>query len=179
MDKKVILTGLLAVFLVSFVSITGQFIALHNQEVQLRNKIVAKQVENRSNFDNMWKKIKQTSNVSDKYKDGFKEVLVAYTENRKDLSENLLMKWGNEAVPTFDNTMYKQLNNIIVSSRNDFTLHQKELIDLKREYDNLVNVFPNSLYFKAMHTPKLEIKVVTSTKTENAFDTCLENEVNL
>ena len=94
--------GVLAVLVVLGGSLISTGVGLYNQEVALKNQIEAKQTENKANFDNMWKKIKQTTNVSEEYKSGLVEVVKAYTEGRKDTSENMLMKWGAEAVPNFD-----------------------------------------------------------------------------
>ena len=177
--KKYTIIGIATFIAICFVTLFGNIIGLYNQEVSLRNKIEAKQTENMSNFDNMWKKIKQSTNVADKYKDGLKEVLEVYTLGRSDKSDNMLMKWGAEAVPNFDSTIYKQLNNIIVASRDDFALNQRELIDLKRAHDNLITVFPNNIVFALFKVEKIDIKVVTSTKTQETFDTQLDDEVQL
>lgn len=176
---KYTLIGILAFLVVVGFSVVGTGINLYNQEVQLRNQIVAKQEENKSNFDNMWKKIKQSTNVSDKYKDGLKEVLAAYTDGRKKESSQLLMDWTKEAIPTFDSSIYKQLNNIIVSSRDDFTLNQKELIDLNRQHDVLLDKFPNNIYYRIMGINKINITVVTSTKTDKAFEVGKDDDVEL
>lgn len=179
MKAKYVGIAILSFLIISIFSVVGTGIGLYNQELELRKEINAKQVENTSNFDNMWKKIKQSANVADKYKDGLKEILEVYTEGRSEGSENLLMKWGAEAVPNFDSSIYKQLNNIIVASRDDFTMNQKELIDLKREHDTLINRFPNNIYYRVLGVNEIEIKVVTSTKTDKTFETGKDDEVEL
>ena len=169
--------GILTVALVLGGSIISTGISLYNQEIALKNQIEAKQTENKANFDNMWKKIKQTTNVSDEYKTGLVEVVKAYTEGRKDTSENMLMKWGAEAVPNFDSSIYKQLMNIIVASRDDFTLNQKELLDLNREHDTLIDTFPNNVFYRVMGVQKIKVTTVTSTRTEETFKSGIDDEV--
>ena len=179
MKAKYILIAILSFLIVTSASVVGKGISLYNQELVLRKQITAKQLDNTSQFDNMWKKIKQSTNVTDKYKDGLKEVLAVYTDGRSEGSENMLMKWGAEAVPNFDSSIYKQLNNIIVASRDDFTMKQKELIDLKREHDTLISTFPNNLYYRVLGVTPIDVKVVTSTKTEQTFETGKDDEVEL
>lgn len=169
--------GVLVVAVVLGGSLISTGVSLYNQEVALKNQIEAKQTENKANFDNMWKKIKQATNVSDDYKNGLAEVVKAYTEGRKDTSENMLMKWGAEAVPNFDSSVYKQLMNIIVASRDDFTLNQKELLDLNREHDTLLDTFPNNIFYRIMGVQKIKVTTVTSTRTEETFNTGLDDEV--
>ena len=179
MKAKYVLIAILSFLIITSASIVGKGIALYNQELELRKEITAKQLDNTSQFDNMWKKIKQSTNVTDKYKDGLKEVLAVYTDGRSEGSESMLMKWGAEAVPNFDSSIYKQLNNIIVASRDDFTMNQKELIDLKREHDTLINRFPNNIYYRVLGVTEIQIKVVTSTKTDQTFETQKDDEVDL
>lgn len=179
MKAKYVTIAILAFLIVTGFSLVGHGIGLYNQEIQLRNQITAKQEENKSNFDNMWKKIKQSANVADKYKDGLRDVLSAYTKGREKESNQLLMDWTKEAVPNFDSSIYKQLNNIIVSSRDDFTLNQKQLIDLNRQHDVLLDTFPNNLYYKVMGIKKIDVIVVTSTTTDNAFETAKDDDIKL
>lgn len=179
MNLKTILVGLVVLLLTVGFTLGGNVVNLYNQEITLRNQILAKQQENQTDFDNMWKKIKQVSNVSDKYKEGFAEILTAYTSGRKSDSKNMMMQWGNEAVPNFDNSMLKELNNVIVSSRDDFTVSQKQLIDLNRTHDNLLDTFPNNIIFRMLGVKKIDIKVVTSTRTGNSFKTGKDDDVSL
>ena len=177
MKVKYVLIGILTFLLISGISIVGKGITLYNQEISLRNQIEAKQQENTAHFDNMWKKIKQTVQVSDKYKDGLKEVLASYTSGRKKESDQLLMDWTKEAIPSFDSSIYKQLMNIVTASRDDFTLNQKELIDLNRQHDVLLDTFPNNIYYRVLGIEKIKITIVTSTKTEDAFKTGKDDDI--
>lgn len=174
-----ILLGLLVFISIAIFTIISKGVGLYNQEVTLRNQIVAQQKVNQTVFDNMWKTIKQTTNVSDKYKKDFVDVLTAYTEGRNGDNKQLLMKWGNEAVPQFDSSMYKQINNVISANRADFMESQEVLIDLNRTHDNLLDTFPNNIYFKVMGIKKIDITVVTSSKTEETFKTGKEDNVDL
>lgn len=176
---KYTLVGILTFLIITCFCVVGKGISLYNTEIALRNTITAKQTENKTQFDNMWKKIKQAADVSDKYKDGLQEVLSAYVQGRKKESDQLLMDWTKEAIPTFDSSIYKQLNNIVVSSRDDFTMNQKELIDMNREHDTLIDTFPNNIYFKIMHIGKINIQIITSTKTEETFNTGKEDDISL
>lgn len=176
---KHVLIGILTVLVIMTFGVVGKGINLYNTHISLKTQIEAKQKDNQANFDLMWKKISQVVQVSDKYKDGLKDVLAAYTEGRKKESSDLLMDWTKEAVPTFDSSIYKQINNIIVGSRDDFYKNQKILIDLSREHNKLIETFPNNIYASVLRIEPIEIKVVTSTKTEQAFETQKEDDIQL
>lgn len=173
------LIGLLIVILLGGICIFSQGVSVYNTHIDLKTKIEAQQKSNEANFDAMWKKINQVAQVSDKYKDGLKEVLLSYTSGRKKESDQLLMDWTKEAVPTFDSSIYKQINNVIVGSRDDFYNNQKILIDLSRQHNQFIQKFPNNLFCGILNIKEIEIKVVTSSNTEKAFETGKEDDIKL
>jgi len=132
-------------------------------------------------FDNTWKIIQQQAGVTTEYKEGFKEVYVelmdARYKNDAGAGQQTLMKWVTEANPEFDASLYSKLMNTIERTRNDFTMEQKKLIDIDRELKSMKVTFPNSLVLGGK--PDLEIKLVTSAKTDEAFRSGQDNEVDL
>ena len=132
-------------------------------------------------FDNTWKKIQQQANVTDEYKKGFKEIYVSMMDARyagdSASGKETLMKWITESNPTFDPSLYKTLMNTIEGSRNEFTMEQKKLIDIDRELKTMKVVFPASLILA--NKPDLEIILVTSSKTEEAYKTGKDDDVDL
>jgi hypothetical protein len=132
-------------------------------------------------FDNTWKKIQQQAGVADQYKTGFKEIYVEMMNARyagdSASGKETLMKWITESNPTFDIGLYKTLMNTIEGSRNEFTMEQKKLIDIDRELKSMKVTFPNSIILGGK--ADLEIKLVTSAKTEEAYKTGQENDVDL
>lgn len=176
---KEVFIGILTIVIIGGFCLFGKGVSVYNTHINLKNQIEAKQKDNEAVFDSMWKKISQTAQVSDKYKDGLKEVLTAYTEGRSKDSNNLLMDWTKEAVPSFDSSLYKQINNVIIASRDDFAKNQKILIDLSRQHNVFIETFPNNVFCAILKIKPIEIKVVTSTKTEQAFETGKEDDIKL
>lgn len=131
-------------------------------------------------FDNMWKTIKTEAGVTDQYKDGFKEIYVAMMNGRyandANSGKETLMKWIQESNPTFDSGIYVKLMNTIEGTRNGFTMEQKKLIDIDRQHKAMRVTFPNSLIIGGR--PDLDIKLVTSAKTEQAYKTGQENDID-
>lgn len=176
---KEFILGFVILVLLTGVCIFGKGVNVYNTHINLKTKIEAQQDVNKANFDAMWKKISQVSQVSDKYKAGLTEVLNAYTSGRKTDSDQLLMNWIKEAIPNFDSSIYKQINNIVVSSRDDFFNNQKILIDLSRQHNQFIQKFPNNLFCGILNIQPIEIKVITSTKTEQTFETGKEDDIKI
>jgi len=138
----------------------------------------AAQLNSQVVFDNTWKKIQGQAGVAAEYKNSFKEVYVELMDARyshdSGAGQQTLMKWITESNPQFDASLFKTVMNTIEGSRNEFTMEQKKLIDIDRELKTMKVVFPRSLILK--NKPDLEIKLVTSAKTEAAFETGQEND---
>jgi len=155
-------------------------IGLSNSEKKLFLTGKAAQQNSEVVFDNTWKTIKSEAGVTDKYKDSFREIYVelmdARYKNDAGAGQQTLMKWVQESNPQFDASLYTKLMNTIEGSRNAFTMEQKKLIDIDRQHKSMKATFPNSLIIG--NRPDLEIKLVTSGKTKEAFATGEENDVD-
>jgi hypothetical protein len=131
-------------------------------------------------FDNTWKKISAQANVTDQYKEGFKDIYVgimnARYANDSTSGKQTLMKWIQESNPVFDASLYRTLMNTIEGSRNEFTMEQKKLVDIDRQLKAMKVTFPNSMILGGK--ADLDIKLVTSAKTEEAYKTGKEDDVN-
>lgn len=156
-------------------------VGVYNSEARMRNTIVAKQKDNTSEFDSMWKKIDQVAQVTDMQKEALKDIIVSHAKARTGTEENknLLMKWVQESVPNVDQSTFTKLMNVITSSRDGFAFRQKELLDLSREHNNLLTVFPGSMVLSILGKQPIDVTIVTSTRTENVFKTGKDDDVNL
>jgi len=150
-----------------------------NQEIELRNQAVAQQKNNENIYDKVWKVIKQKAQITDKYAEDFKAIYTDIMGKRYDgeAKGSPMFKWIQEQNPNFSVDMYKDLSDAIEGNRAEFARVQARLIDIKREHDNLRLKFPSSLVVGAR--PALEIKIVTSTQTEQVFATGKDDDVKL
>lgn len=158
------------------ISVAMMFFSISNKEVVLRNSAIAQETENKTVFDKMSKTILQQAQINEKYSDDFKQVVLQNTENRyKDKDPAML--WITEQNPVLPQETYIKIMNSIESLRAEFQQRQAKLISIKQEHDNLLTMFPSSLFLSGRQ--KLDIKIVTSSKTEAAFSTGEENDINI
>lgn len=175
-----VLFGVGGFLLVAALVLTTIFVSTSNREIQLRNTIVNKQTDNKSEFDNMWKKISQVAQVTDAQKKALFEIFTGYAEARgKHQGGGSLANWLQEAVPNVDTSTFNNLQNLITGARDRFTMRQKELLDLKREHDNIIDMFPSNIVCSILGRQKIEVTIVTSAKTEEAFVTGKDDDVKV
>jgi hypothetical protein len=153
------------------------WVSTSNGEIRLRNQMTAKQEDNKNEFDNMWKKIAQVAQVSEKDRSSLEQLFVRHAAARTSDGGGELMKWVQESVPNVSSDTFTNLQNIITSSRDRYTMRQKEILDLKREHDNVRLTFPSSIVCGGR--PEIKVVIVTSERTDKAFGSGKDEDVDL
>jgi len=172
-----VLLGVAAVAV--FLAIT--LMSWSNAERAQRNLITAKQKDNTSEFDNLKKKINGVVSIPEAKFEALKGIFVEHAQARTSggSQDGSLMKWVQESVPNVDKAgdIYDQVMNIVVASRDSWTHRQKELLDMKRVHDNILDLgFRGMFLSQALGRQKIEVTIVTSSATKLAFDTGEDND---
>ncbi len=156
----------------------GIGISTSNSEVRLRNEAEAQQENLKVVFDATWKIISQKAGVSEKYADDFKDIYPKLMEGRYgDEHGGAMMSWITEHNPEFDTSLYQDLMRSIEAERTKFAREQKVLLDIVREHNNVRETLPGSIFVGSR--PEIEVKLVTSAKTDEAFSSGQENDIDL
>lgn len=180
MIAGVVSLGILIVLLVSAISISGYVIGVRNDAVELETTFSAQVEANKSTHDKMWKILQQKAGISAQYAEDFKSNFAAIMSNRygnPDSRAPSMMLWIQEKNPEFSIDLYKDLSRSVEALRTEFDMVQKKMIDIKRVHDNLRLKFPSSLAMFGKN--ELQLKLVTSGRTEKAFETGQDNDVDL
>ena len=155
----------------------GMTFSYNNQEVALRQQAEAQRAKVESNFDTMWKIISQQAQVSNEYKDAFKEIYPDLIAGRYSQGDGSLMKWIQESNPDFDASLYKTLMQSIEVQRIQFDKTQQRMVDIIREHETLCQTLPSSWFIKDK-TP-IEYTVISSSKTKLTMETGVDDDVEL
>lgn len=165
-----------------FMGACSTVVSFHNNEVSLRNTFTNKIEANKTDFDNMWKTISQVAQVPAAHKDAFKEVMTSYADARAaGKGEGSFISIMNEAVPDFTGSaeLFGKIQTVVEAKREGWTTRQKELVDLKLQHDNLITRFPGVIFASVMGRDGLELVIVTSGRTTEAFDSGVDENVDL
>lgn len=152
--------------------------AVTNTEIELRTQVVAENKKCEAYFDKMWKILKQKANVTDEYKNAFKDIYPQLIEGRYAKGDGSLMKWIQESNPEFKTSMYEDLMKSIEIERTGFFNEQSILIDKQQVHEAYIKKAPNR-YFLGSEIKPVEIKIVTSSTTKEAYRTGEENNTDL
>lgn len=169
--------------ILGFVAVTGVYSAStlwrhRNVAVDLEEQINAQYNVNQSNYDNMWKRFKEITQISDIQAEKFKYVYQGLIEGRyKD--EKLIFKSIQENNPQLDTKLYSDLQREVAASRREFANDQQKEIDVIREYNTYIRKYPIMTYIT--HREKIdETKYyITSNKTQDAFKNKKDDAIDL
>ena len=143
----------------------------------------AQQEQVKNNYDNMWKRFREMSQVPSMYVADLKKVFDSVMQGRYGKEGNKsVFAWIQEHNPSIDASMYTKIQAAIEAGRVSFMAEQEQLLDKKRQYETLLlgnrAVFVGFLF----PFPKIEmdkIQILTSDQTEDAFKSKKADEIKL
>lgn len=178
--KKLIVIGVLAAIAVIGIGIFGAAIGTYNTQAKLKNTYEMKVKANSGEFDNMWKKISQVCQIADSKKEAFKEIFNGYATARTPEGAGKVMYWVKENAPQNVNLdVFDKAQNIIVGSRDGWTMRQTEMVAIAEEFNKNLVTFPKNFFLSFFGFTKIDPKVITSSRTEKAFETGKDDDVSL
>ena len=159
------------------ISVAGMYFSYNNEEVSLRKQIDAQKGKVENHFDQMWKIISQKAQITEQYKEAFKEIYPELISGRYDKGDGTLMKWIQEANPEFDTSLYKDLMQTVEVQRIAFSKTQDKMLDLIREHSVLIETYP-AKWFVTNTTP-IEYTIISSSKSKMTMETGIDDDVTL
>ena len=176
-NKKIVIIAVVVCLVFAAFTLLFTGIGVSNREIRLRNQITASQRDNQNEFDLMWKKIAQVTQVTQAERSSVERIILEYAQARTSSSAGTFVNAVREVVPTMDSTAFTNLQNILVAYRDRFATRQTRLLDLKREHDDILMTFPGSLFVGGR--AQIDVQIVTSGRTQETFVTGEDNDVDL
>ncbi len=169
----------LMVLVVSGLVYLGMSIHYTNNEAALRNKGAAQQKNLTNHHDKTWKILSQQAGISVEAKEAFTEVYPALMEGRYGNARGgALLSFVKEHNPSFDiQKNYDTLMASVEGLRTGYAREQEKLIAIKQLHDDARTLNPSKWFVGPV--AEMEIVIVTSAKTDNAFLTGQDNDVEL
>lgn len=179
----VVLGALVAVILLVGLLGIGSYITYANYGVTAETALTAKLNDNRQMLGKHSTQIGEMAQVNDMYKDDLKEVYTAAIEGRYgENGSGAVMQWLQEQNPNMDSTLYVRLSQKIEANRDEFSNAQRALLDQKRAYETSLGLVWSGFWLKLAGYPKIdlaEIKVISSTHANKAYDTGVDDGIDV
>jgi hypothetical protein len=177
--KLIALASLGGVFLLGLILMFSA-IGSMNSYTRLENLAKATQVDNSNVLDNTRKSIREAAGVSDKEVEALTNIITGYAEARggNTAGEGQMVTVGmvQEAVPGITEIKtLTNLQNIVVAGRKDWQYSQTRLLEVKRQADDALGMFPSGTILKMLGKREIEVVIVTSAETKENFKSGEDN----
>jgi hypothetical protein len=175
--KKSITIGIIVSLLALGAIAVGMYFSYNNKEIGLRKEAEAQKQKVEVTYDKMWKIIKQKAQVTDEYKDAFREAYTEIIGGRYAGETDPLLKVIHEANPEFDSSLYKDLMQAIEVYRSEFATSQNRMVDVLRERQTLIETYPGRWFIT--NKEKIDYTIVSSTYAKTVMTTGTDDDINL
>jgi hypothetical protein len=150
-----------------------------NGQTRTRLRLEAKQDEAKIVYDDMWKVVKETFNLTDQAQAAFTEsyTKIMEAQNPREGQAQLAL-FINRVAPNSDfMPLYNRMAGTIEAKRAEFKTVQTELIDAKREDDSYFREQPSGFFVSTLTGRQpMKITLVTSTRTGEAYKSGKDDE---
>lgn len=180
---KFVISALIAVVVLLGAAVFGTYVKYSNLGVQLESKLNAVWDENQVVLNTYTAKVQETAQVPDVYKNDLREIV-------KDTFQGRYGEDGSKAVFQFiqeqnlnlDPQLYRQIQQVIESGRNDFQTAQKSMIDVKRAYEQQLGYFWSGMWLNFAGYPKVDLskfQIVVLSEVSKKFETGEDSVIKL
>jgi hypothetical protein len=157
----------------------GSYISAYNQGNRMEKVISATYQNNQNVLSTYYQKVQEVAQVPGMMKDDLKEVITGALAGRYGPNgSQAVFNWVKENYPgTVDASLYKKIQQVIESGRDEFKISQTRLIDQKRAYETELGSFWTGTWMRIAGYPKVNLadfKVILTTETKEVFDKGVE-----
>lgn len=181
--SKIVVLAVLGLFMFFGFGYVVSAMSFRSDCVAAEAGLKAQYDQDRNNYDNFWKKVKEVSQVPEMYAADLQKVYDSAIGKRYGESGSKAMfQVIREHNPNFDSSMYVKIQSVIEAGRNSFADDQKQLLDRKRQYETLLNgngALAVNMWFNFPHIDLSKFDIITSDTTEDAFKTKKADEIKL
>jgi hypothetical protein len=172
--------GLLLFSTVFLVVTVGYLFSVYNTQKRLEVLYTAKIEANKVELSNLKSKLPEAASVTDAQMDKLGELFNSYAAARTPEADGALMLWVQESVPNIDQTTFLNLQNVIVSTRDNWTQRQRELVDIARAYNVNLETQPRGTILGWLGDfERIDPKIIITSGTTEAFRTGVDEPLEL
>jgi hypothetical protein len=180
---KTLLIGVVLFFGSIIAIVAMSYISAYNFGNTKERQVQAKYSDMEVTLANSSNKVADMAQVPAMYKNDAVELIKAemsgrYGENGSNASIQFLKEKGIQ----LDSVLYRRIQQEIVTSRNEFTATQKQLIVIKQQYEDALGTFWQGMWLRIAGYPKIDLskyRIITSTNAKQAFETGIDTGFDL
>ncbi len=159
------------------------YISAANYGNRLENQLLTKVENNQNIYANGTQKIIEVAQVPSMYVDDVTKVTQAAIAGRYGANgSQAVFQMLREQNPQLDASMYKKIQQVIESFRDEFQNNQTQMLDIRNTYKTALGTVWQGFWLKMAGYPKTDLKqfdIVTTDKAAETFRTKRDTGVQL
>ena len=175
--------GIIAVFLLSVVFGVSQYIVYKNRAVGIESKLVATLEDSKATLNNTTNKIREMAQVPEMYKnDLYGLVEKTFAGRYGQDGSKAVFQFIQENNLNLDAQLYRNIQAVIESGRNEFLMTQKVMIDVKRTYVTQLEYVYSGFWMGVAGYPRVDLdkfKPLASEEVDTKFETGKDEAIKL
>jgi hypothetical protein len=170
----IVLAVILSLGMMVGVSAVGMYVTYANKGVQFETRLNATYDENKVVLNNYTTKVQEIAQVPDMFKNDLEDVIEATFQGRYgENGSQAVFQWIQEQNMSLDPMLYRQIQQVMEAGRNEFAASQKQLIDVKRNYEAALSYVWSGFWLDIAGYPKVDLddfKIVTLGDVDQKFE---------
>lgn len=180
---KIVLGTIVAFIIMLGLTVFATYVKYHNVGVQYEQKLEATWQENKVVLNTYTTKVQEVAQVPTMYKNDLQDIVEATFQGRYGQDGSKAMfQWIQEKNMNLDPQLYRQIQQVMESGRNDFQTSQKVLVDVKRSYQTQLDMFWSGMWLGFAGYPKVEMdkyKIVVLKDVDSKFNSGEDSVIKL
>lgn len=182
-SAAVAVLSVLGVILLMVMFVAIMYVKYHNMGVNFEKRLDGTWQENKVVLNTYTTKVQEVAQVPTMMRDDLSQIIEQTFQGR--YGEN-----GSQAVFQFiqeqnlnlDPQLYRQIQQVMESGRNDFQTSQKVLVDVKMNYQAALDYFWSGFWLGVAGYPKLDLSkytIITLSEVEAKFESGQDSVIKL
>jgi uncharacterized protein (UPF0333 family) len=167
------LVSILVVIVLAAVFCFMSYVSAHNFAVGIEAQLKAAKANNENILAQYGQKLQESTQVPDMARDDIVKVVKAAIEGRYgDNGSQAAIQVLREQNPNVDPQLYRTIQAMIESGRDEFKQGQTKILDIIRNYETNLGYFWRGLMLRTAGFPKLNLddyKIVSTDRAQEAF----------
>lgn len=159
------------------------YITYHDSGVQYEQRLDAEWNKSKNTLSTYTTKVQEVAQVPEMYRDDLVKVVEATFQGRYGKDGNkAVFQFVQEKNMNLDPALYRQIQQVMESGRNNFEASQNAVIDIKRSYETQLNKVWSGFWMKLAGYPKLDLskyKIVVLDGVNDKFESGKDEVIKL
>ena len=150
--------GFLSLIVITIVIAASSYIGANNYGAKIEAQLNAEYDNNQNILAQGQQKVLEAAQVPDMYKADFAEIIKADVQGRYGAEgSKATFQWLQERQLAFDSSVYKKIQQLIESYRDEFKNSQTKMIDVRRQYEAEQGMFWRGMWLRIAGYPKVDM----------------------